>query len=45
MVDFWFERIQGDAERINEVPKLWRKKVAAKITEQEKEGKASDGDK
>lgn len=38
MVDFWFGCIQGDAERINEVPKLWREKVAAMIeTEVKKE--------
>lgn len=36
MADFWFERIQGDADRINEVPKLWRKKVESMI---EAEGK------
>lgn len=31
MVNFWFKRIKGDETRLNEVPELWREKVAEKI--------------
>lgn len=33
MAKFWFKRIKGDANRINEVPALWRDAVAALIEE------------
>lgn len=31
MVKFWFKRINGDVERIDEVPELWRDKVREMI--------------
>lgn len=31
MVKFWFKRINGDVERIDEVPELWREKVREMI--------------
>lgn len=31
MVKFWYKRIKGDADRIDEVPELWREKVAEMI--------------
>lgn len=31
MAKFWFKRINGDIERINEVPALWRDDVRAMI--------------
>lgn len=31
MVKFWFKRIKGDIERIDEVPELWREKVREMI--------------
>lgn len=31
MVKFWFKRINGDIERIDEVPELWREKVREMI--------------
>lgn len=31
MVKFWFKRIKGDIERIDEVPELWRDKVREMI--------------
>ena len=31
MAKFWFKRINGDIERINEVPELWRDKVREMI--------------
>lgn len=31
MVKFWFKRIKGDIERIDEVPGLWREKVREMI--------------
>lgn len=31
MVKFWFKRIKGDIERINEVPELWRENVREMI--------------
>lgn len=31
MVKFWFKRINGDIERIDEVPELWRDKVREMI--------------
>lgn len=34
MVKFWFKRIGGDIQRIEEVPELWREKVR-KMIEQE----------
>lgn len=34
MVKFWFKRIRGDIQRIEEVPGLWREKVR-KMIEQE----------
>ena len=33
MAKFWFKRIKGDIERIDEVPELWREKVRAMIEE------------
>lgn len=33
MVKFWFKRIRGDIQRIDEVPELWREKVR-KMVEQ-----------
>lgn len=39
MAKFWFKRIKGDIERIEEVPTLWREQVrgmivqAAKVSE------------
>lgn len=29
MVKFWYKRIKGDINRINEVPELWREAVRA----------------
>lgn len=34
MVKFWFKRIKGDIQRIEEVPELWMEKVR-KMIEQE----------
>lgn len=31
MAKFWFKRINGDIERIDEVPELWRDKVREMI--------------
>lgn len=31
MVKFWFKRIGGDIQRIEEVPELWREKVKKMI--------------
>lgn len=31
MAKFWFKRINGDIERIDEVPELWREKVIEMI--------------
>lgn len=31
MAKFWFKRIKGDIERIDEVPKLWREQVRQMI--------------
>lgn len=31
MVKFWFKRIKGDIERIDEVPELWRENVREMI--------------
>lgn len=31
MVKFWYKRIKGDINRINEVPELWRDKVREMI--------------
>ena len=31
MVKFWFKRIRGDIQRIEEVPELWREKVRKMI--------------
>lgn len=31
MVKFWFKRINGDIERINEVPELWMENVREMI--------------
>lgn len=31
MVKFWFKRIRGDIQRIEEVPELWREKVKKMI--------------
>lgn len=31
MVKFWFKRIKGDVNRINEVPELWRDQVREMI--------------
>lgn len=31
MAKFWYRRIKGDIERINEVPALWREEVRALI--------------
>lgn len=36
MVKFWYKRIKGDADRIDEVPELWREKVAAMIEAESK---------
>lgn len=31
MAKFWFKRINGDIERIDEVPELWRENVREMI--------------
>lgn len=31
MAKFWFKRINGDIDRIDEVPELWREKVREMI--------------
>lgn len=31
MAKFWFKRIKGDIERIDEVPEMWREKVREMI--------------
>ena len=31
MVKFWFKRIKGNIQRIEEVPELWREKVRKMI--------------
>lgn len=31
MVKFWYKRIKGDINRIDEVPELWRDKVREMI--------------
>ena len=31
MVKFWFKRVEGDIQRIEEVPELWREKVRKMI--------------
>ena len=31
MVKFWFKRIKGDVNRIDEVPELWREHVRKMI--------------
>lgn len=31
MAKFWFKRIKGDLDRIEEVPELWRDKVREMI--------------
>lgn len=31
MVKFWFKRINGDIQKIEEVPELWREKVRKMI--------------
>lgn len=31
MVKFWFKRIKGDIQRIEEVPELWRENVRKMI--------------
>lgn len=31
MVKFWFKRIKGDIQRIEEVPEFWREKVRKMI--------------
>lgn len=31
MVKFWYKRINGSIDRIDEVPSLWREKVRALI--------------
>lgn len=35
MAKFWFKRIKGDIERIDEVPALWREEVRQMIEEQQ----------
>ena len=39
MAKFWFKRIKGDTDRIEEVPELWREQVRALI---EQAGKVSE---
>lgn len=34
MAKFWFKRIKGDIERIDEVPAAWREEVRRMIEEQ-----------
>lgn len=34
MVNFWFRRIRGDIDRIEEVPALWREAVREMIEAQ-----------
>lgn len=34
MVKFWFKRIKGDIQRIEEVPELWREKVRKMIKQE-----------
>lgn len=31
MVNFWYKRIRGNINRIDEVPELWREAVRKKI--------------
>lgn len=31
MANFWYKRIKGDINRIDEVPELWREAVRKKI--------------
>lgn len=31
MVKFWFKRIKGDVNRIDEVPEIWREQVRKMI--------------
>lgn len=41
MAKFWFKRIKGDIERIEEVPELWREQVR-KLIEQAAKASTSD---
>ena len=41
MAKFWFKRIKGDTERIDEVPELWREQVR-KLVEQAAKVSTSD---
>lgn len=34
MVKFWYKRIKGDINRIDDVPEAWREKVRQMIEEQ-----------
>lgn len=34
MAKFWYKRIKGDIDRIDEVPTAWRDEVRAMIEEQ-----------
>lgn len=36
MVKFWFKRIKGNVNRIDEVPELWREQVRKMIESNEK---------
>lgn len=36
MVKFWFKRIKGDIQRIEEVPELWKEKVREMIDQTQK---------
>lgn len=39
MAKFWYKRIKGDVERIEEVPELWREQVRALIEQAAKVAK------
>lgn len=39
MAKFWFKRIKGDPDRIDEVPELWREQVRTLI---EQAGKVAE---
>ena len=41
MAKFWFKRIRGDIDRIDEVPELWREQVR-KLIEQAAKVSTSD---
>ena len=41
MAKFWFKRIKGDIDRIDEVPELWREQVR-KLVEQAAKVSTSD---